>query len=103
VNKTIDRPLMNSMAIRRYRSADVTNLRGGYWEPFVVITPISNHRDGHYINPNKIAFKYPNFKKNVDSYVHVGVFNSVIKTNAENFEEYVINVFNYMLKDTTSN
>ncbi len=33
--------------------------------------------------------------------VHIKVFNFVVKANAESFEEYIINVFNYMLKDTT--
>jgi len=30
VNRTIDQPLMNSMAAGRYKSVDVTNPRGGY-------------------------------------------------------------------------
>ncbi len=30
VNMTTNRPLMNSMAIGEYRSADATNPRGGY-------------------------------------------------------------------------
>jgi hypothetical protein len=33
--------------------------------------------------------------------VHIKVFNFVLKANAESFEEYIINVFSYMLKDTT--
>jgi hypothetical protein len=31
---------MNSMAVGGYKNVDATNLRGGYQEPFVVITPI---------------------------------------------------------------
>jgi hypothetical protein len=31
------------------------------------------------------------------------MFNFVVKVNAETSEEYIINVFNYMLRDTTSN
>jgi len=40
VNKTTDRPLMSSMAIGRYKSANVTNQRGGYQEPSIIIVPI---------------------------------------------------------------
>ncbi len=29
------------------------------------------------------------------------MFNFVVKTNAETFEKYIINVFSYTLKDTT--
>ncbi len=36
VNRTIDQPLMSSMAIRGYRSANAMNPRGGYQEPFVI-------------------------------------------------------------------
>ncbi len=30
------------------------------------------------------------------------MLNSIIKTNVEPFEEYIINAFSYMLRDTTS-
>jgi hypothetical protein len=49
-----------------------------------------------------VAFKYPDFKKNVNSNVHVRVFNYVMKAYVETFEEYIINAFSYMLRDTTS-
>jgi hypothetical protein len=62
---TTDQPSMSSMVAKRYKSADVMNSKGGYWEPFVVTTPIFNNRDGHYVKPNMVAFKYPNFKKDV--------------------------------------
>ncbi len=55
------------------------NPKGGHKKPFVIIVPILDHRDGHYVKPNNVAFKYPNFKKNVDPNVHVRVFNFVIK------------------------
>jgi hypothetical protein len=71
VNKTTNWPLMNSMVARRYRSANVMNPRGGYWEPFAVTTSIHDHRNGHYVRPNKVAFKYLDFKKNVDLDAHV--------------------------------
>jgi hypothetical protein len=43
------------------------------------MTPILDHEDGHYVRPNKVAFKYPNFKKDVDLNAHVRMFNSTIK------------------------
>jgi hypothetical protein len=49
---------MSLMVARRYISIDVTNPRGGYQETFAVIVPILDHRSGHYVRPNKVAFKY---------------------------------------------
>jgi hypothetical protein len=53
------------------------------------------------MKPNMVALKYADFKINVDPYAHVKVFNSVVKVNVKTFEEYVINFFSYMLRDTT--
>jgi len=61
VNRTVDGPLMSLMATRGYRSVNVTNLKGGYSEPFIVTTPILDHIDGHYVRPNKVALKYLDF------------------------------------------
>jgi hypothetical protein len=77
------------------------NLRKGHQEPFVVIVQIPNHRYGHYVRPNMVIFKYPDFKKN-DLNVHVRMFNFVIKANAETSKEYIINVCSYTLKDIAS-
>jgi hypothetical protein len=60
-------------------------------------------KDGHDVRPNKVVLKYPNFKIDVDPDVHVRVFNFVVKANVETFEEYIINAFNYTLRDMTSN
>jgi hypothetical protein len=87
------------MAIRRCKSANAMHSRGGYQEPIAVIAPILNHRNGHYVRPNWVTLKYPNFKKDIDPDVHVRAFNFVIKRNAETFEKYII----YTLIDTTSN
>jgi hypothetical protein len=92
---------MSSLATRGYKSADAVNLKGGYQKPFDVTTLIFYHRDGHYVRPNRVAFKYPHFKKDVDLDVHVKLFNFVAKTNVKTFEEYIINAFSYTLKDTT--
>jgi hypothetical protein len=54
---------MSSMAIKRYKSANAMNLRRGYRKPYVVSAPILDHRDGHYVRPNKVALKYLDFKK----------------------------------------
>jgi hypothetical protein len=43
---------------------------------------------------NKIAFKYLDLEKNVDSNVRVKVFNFIMKANAKTFKIYIINVFN---------
>ncbi len=101
VNRIIDQPLMNSMAIRRYKNVDLTNLKGGYRESYVATTQTPNHRNGHFVRPNRVALKYPNFKKNDDLNVHLRVFNFVIKKNVETSKEYIINVFNYTLRDIT--
>jgi len=101
VNRIIDQPWMNSMAIKRYKSVDVANLRGGYRESYVATTQTPNHRDGHFVKPNRVALKYPNFFLNDDLDAHFRMFNFVIKTNVETFKQYIINAFNYMLKDIT--
>jgi hypothetical protein len=101
VNKTVDQLLMSSIAIGRYRSTDAKNLRGGYQEPSIKTQGIFYHRNGHSIRPNRVILKHLNFLKNVNLDAHVRVFNSIVKANAETFEEYIINAFSYMLKDTT--
>jgi hypothetical protein len=102
VNRTINQPLMSSMVVGRYKSADAASPKKGYRKPFVVTTPILDHIDGHYVKPNNVALKYPNFKKDVNQDAHVKMFNSAIKTNVETSEEYFINAFSNMLKDTAS-
>jgi hypothetical protein len=92
---------MNSMVVRKYKSADVTHLRRGYRKPFAITTPILDIKDGHYVRPNKVVVKYLDFKKDDDSDVHGKIFNFVVKTNAKKIEEYIINAFTYTLRDTT--
>jgi len=102
VNGIADQPLMSSRVTKGYISANVANPRGGYQKPSTVTTPILDHIDGHYVRPNRVAFKYPNFKKDVDIDVHVKMFNYVVKANVETYKEYIINAFNYTLINTTS-
>ncbi len=100
VNRTANQPLTSSMAIGGYINVNATNIKKGYQKPYVIIAPILNHKDGHYVRPNNVALKYLNFEKDVDPNAHVKMFNSTIKTNVETFEEYIINAFSYTLKDT---
>jgi hypothetical protein len=93
---------MNLMVVGGYICVDATNLRGGYQKSFIVIAQIPNHRNGHYVRPNKVVFKYPNFKEDDDPDAHVKVFNYVIKENSKTFKKYIINVFSYTLRNTTS-
>jgi hypothetical protein len=103
VNKTTNWPVMNSMAIGRYKNTNATNPKGGYWKPYVVTTQIPDHRDGQFVRPNKVAFEYLDFKKEVNPNAHVRVFNFAMKANVKTSKEYIINVFNYMLRNTSSN
>jgi hypothetical protein len=91
------------MVTRWYRNVDAVNPRGGYRKPSILSLPNFYHRDGHYVKPNMVGLKYPDFKKDVDLNVHVKVFNSTVKVNVEKFEEYIINAFRYMLRDITLN
>jgi hypothetical protein len=82
-NRTTNQPLMNSMVVRRCRSADVVHLRGRFREPIAITTPIFYYKDGHYVRPNKVALKYPNFKKDVDLDALIKLVNFVVKANAK--------------------
>jgi hypothetical protein len=46
---------MNSMVVGRYKSANVTNMKGGYQKPYVVTTLIFDHIYGDYVRPNKVT------------------------------------------------
>jgi hypothetical protein len=59
------------------------------------------HKNGYYVRPNRVVFKYFDFKKNVDPNAHVKMFDFVIKANAKTSKEYIITMFSYTLKDTT--
>jgi len=51
----------------------------------------------------KIFFEwssYLDFKKDVDSYVHIKMFNFAMKANAKTSKEYIINAFSCTLRDT---
>jgi hypothetical protein len=104
INRTTNRPLMSSIAVGRYININVENLRG-YQEPSIITIGFSNHKNDHSVWPNMVAFKYLNFKKNVNIDVHVRVFNFAVKANAKTSKEYIINAFkaNSSMGGTTRN
>jgi len=103
VNIIVNQPLLSSLTDVGYKNTNIKNSKRGYRKPFVIIIGMPNHINGHSVRPNKVPLKYLDFKKNVDVDVHVKVFNFTMKANVKTFEKYIINMFNYTLKDTTSN
>jgi hypothetical protein len=84
VNKNAYQPPMNlNIVDGSYRSTYVKNPIGGYQEPSVINVKNYDHRNGHLLKPNMVAFKYPYFKEDDDLNVHVRVFNFVVKANAK--------------------
>ncbi len=84
VNKNADQPLMSlNIIARRYRNTYAKNPRGGYQKRSVINVRIFHHRNGHLLRPNKVAFKYPDFKEDANLNVHVRVFNFIVKANAK--------------------
>jgi hypothetical protein len=69
------------MVVGGYISVDVMNPIGWYQELFVVNVQILDYKIGHYVRPNKVAFKYLDLKRNVNPNAHVRVFNFTIKAN----------------------
>ncbi len=86
---------MNSMVAGGHRSANAANLKGGYQffntEMAIMLGQIAQ------------LLSILISKKNVDPNVHVKVFNSIVKVNAKTSKKYIINAFNYMLRDMTLN
>jgi hypothetical protein len=103
VHKTTNKPPMNSIDVGGYKNTNADNSKGGHYEPSVIIHRIPDHKNGHFLRPKKVALKYPSFKKDVDLDVHVKMFNSVVKANAKTFDEYIIIVLSYMLRDMALN
>ncbi len=57
MNMTTNWPLMNSMVARGYKSVNVVHPREGYRKPIVITTPNLDHKNGHYVRPNRVALK----------------------------------------------
>ncbi len=56
-----------------------------------------------YSRPFKRPLNHPKYKKNIDSNAHVQVFKVATKANGEMIDEEIANLFNFMLRDNTSN
>jgi hypothetical protein len=56
---------------------------------------------GLVAKPYRSTLKYQNYKKDVDPNVHVRMFQVVVKANGETLQEFIINTFNYTLKEMT--
>jgi hypothetical protein len=84
VNIIVNWPLMNLIDVGGYICTNVENPNEGYWKPSITIVGILNHRNGHYVWPNKVAFKYLDFKKD-DPDAHVIMFNFAVKANPNTF------------------
>jgi hypothetical protein len=63
LNKIIDQPPVSSMVVGGYKNADAVNPRGGYQKPFAITAQIFDHKNVHYVRPNRVVLKYPNFNK----------------------------------------
>jgi hypothetical protein len=72
---------MSSIATRGYRNTYSEDPKGGHQEPSIITQGTSDHINGNFMKPNMVAFKYPDFKKDVDLDAHVRVFNFVVKVN----------------------
>jgi hypothetical protein len=46
--------------------------------------------------------KYLDYKKDANPNAHVKVFNVAMKENGETYEEYIVNAFNYTLREMAS-
>ncbi len=57
VNRIANQPPMSLIVVQRYRNIDAKDPRGGYRELFVIIAGIPDHRNGHFVKPNKVALK----------------------------------------------
>jgi hypothetical protein len=58
-----------------------------------------NTTRGSMARPCRSPLKYPNYKKDANPNVHVTMFQVAIRVNGETFEEYIINAFNYTLRE----
>jgi hypothetical protein len=89
------------MVVGGYKNVDAMNPQGGYQESSAITVQIFDHKNGHDVKPNRVVLKYPDLKKTANPYAHVRVFNFVVKANAKTSKKYIINAFNYMLRDTS--
>jgi hypothetical protein len=58
---------------------------------------------GLVARPYRLTLKYLDYKKEAYPYVHVRMFQVVVRANGKTLKEYIINAFDYTLRETTSN
>jgi hypothetical protein len=103
VHKTTHKSPRSLIDVGGYKSTNAKNPKGWYKKPFVIIQGILDHKKNHFVRPNRVAYKYLDFKKDANRDVHVRVFNYVGMANVKTFKEYIINAFNHTLKNTSLN
>ncbi len=78
--------------------------------PLSIPLKCEQHRTGSVVNtivggsmakPYWSTLKYPYYKKNAGLDAQVRVFQTIVKANGKTLEEYIINVFNYTLREMT--
>ncbi len=62
VTKIINQPLMNSIIVEKHININAENLKGGYHKPSIVIAKMPDHKNGHFVRPNRVALKYLDLK-----------------------------------------
>jgi hypothetical protein len=46
---------MNSIDVKGYKNIDVKNSKGRHYEPSFITHGIPDHRNGHFVRPNRVA------------------------------------------------
>jgi hypothetical protein len=54
------------------------------------------------VTPYLSTLKYLHYNKDADQYVHVKLFQAIVRANGKTSKEYIINAFNYTLRKMTS-
>jgi hypothetical protein len=95
------KPLMSSIVIKGYKSTNAQNSEERNHEPLVITHGILDHINGHFVKTNKVALKYPDFKKNADPNAHVKMFNYEVKVNVETLKKISSMCLTIRSRDTT--
>jgi len=53
---------MNSIIVEKHININAENLKGGYHKPSIVIAKMPDHKNGHFVRPNRVALKYLDLK-----------------------------------------
>jgi len=80
--------------------------------PLPIPLKCEQHRIGSVVNtvargsvakPYRSTLKYPYYKKNTNPNAHVRIFEAIVRANRKTSKEYIVNVFNYILKEMILN